>query len=207
MQAYICDYTDFMKNTCHKSANTVESYTRDISQYISYLSDLGISEINKANKTTVLSYMAVLKSRGRATSTLSRTLASIRSFYAFLVGIGKADSDPTASLPMPHVEKKTPMVLSGEEIDRLMDQPSLKDNKGIRDKAMLELLYATGIRVSELIGLDTDDVNINMGYVRCKNNKGERVIPIGQKAIDAMKTYLDKARGERQAQRTSALSL
>ena len=140
--------------------------------------------------------MAVLKSRGRASSTMSRTLASIRSFYAFLVNVGKADSDPTKSLSTPHVEKKPPMVLSGEEIDRLMEQPSQRDNKGIRDKAMLELLYATGIRVSELIGLDIDDVNINIGYIKCKNNKGERVIPLGAKAIDAMKLYLAKARGE-----------
>lgn len=205
MQAYICDYTDFMKNTCHKSDNTVESYTRDINQYITYLNDLGISSIDKTNKTTVLSYMAVLKSRGRAASTMSRTLASIRSFYVYLVSIGKMESDPTDALSTPHVEKKPPMVLSGDDVNRLLAQPSLSDNKGIRDKAMLELLYATGIRVSELIGLDVDDINIGMSCIKCKNNRSERVIPIGAKAIEAVMLYLDKARDEMAAADETAL--
>lgn len=195
MDAYICQYTDFMKNTCHKSLNTVESYTRDISQYITYLDELGITDIKNTSKTTVLSYMAIMQSRGRAASTMSRTLASIRSFYVFLMDNGLTDSNPTSSLSTPHVDKKPPMVLSGADIELLLEQPTLKDNKGIRDRAMLELLYATGIRVSELIGLNISDINLNIGFVRCRGSKNERVIPIGAKAIESLKLYIEKARG------------
>ncbi len=194
MNTYIVEYVDFMKNTCHKSDNTVESYTRDIMQYITYLDELGVKNIETTTKTTVLSYMLSLKKRGRAASTLSRTLASIRSFYLYLLNSGYVKNDPTLSLATPKVEKKPPKVLSGSEVDLLLDQPKLTDNKGIRDKAMLELLYATGIRVSELIGLDMKDVNTSMGYIRCHNNKSERMVPMGNKAVDALILYIDKAR-------------
>ncbi len=196
MDAYICEYTDFMKNPCHKSANTVESYTRDVTQYITYVKELGITDIKNTTKTTVESYMAALKSRGRAASTLSRTLASVRSFYVFLMEDGKVDSDPTSSLATPHVEKKPPMVLSNHDVDVLLAQPKLTDNKGIRDKAMLEVLYATGIRVSELIGLNVRDANTEIGFIRCHNNRSERMIPLGGKAIESLKLYLDRVRTE-----------
>ncbi len=194
MNAHIDEYTDFMKNTKHKSINTVESYTRDVTKYITYLGELGITELGCTTKTTVLSYMVALKKRGRAASTLSRALASIRSFYLFLKESGFVESDPTNELIAPHVTKKPPQVLSNEDIDLLLSQPKLTDNKGIRDKAMLEVLYATGIRVSELIGLDMEDINLKMGYIRCHNNKSERVIPIGNKAIEALRLYTGRAR-------------
>lgn len=113
MNAYIVEYVDFMKNTCHKSENTVESYKSDVMQYIAYLKELGISELISTTKTTVLSYMLDLKKRGRASSTLSRTLASIRSYYLYLLNNGYVKSDPTAALASPKVEKKPPSVLSG----------------------------------------------------------------------------------------------
>lgn len=194
MNAYINEYTDFMQNTCHKSRNTVESYQRDVKQYITYLNELGITELASTTKTTILSYLFALKKRGRAASTLSRTLASIRSFYTYLVRNGFAETNPTDSLATPHVEKKPPKILSSHEIDVLLNQPKLTDNKGIRDKAMLEVLYATGIRVSELIGLDVADVNLSMGYIRCHNNKSERIVPMGNKAVEALTLYLNKAR-------------
>jgi integrase/recombinase XerD len=179
MNTYITRYTDFMKNTCHKSTNTVESYTRDVTQYITYLIKSGVTDLAGTTKTTVLSYMLDLKKKGRASSTLSRTLASIRSFYVFLINDGLITKNPTDSLATPKIEKKPPKVLSNADVDKLLSQPKLTDNKGIRDKAMLELLYATGIRVSELINLNIDDINLNMGYIRCENSKGERVIPVG----------------------------
>lgn len=195
MNTYIGDYTDFMKNTCHKSANTVESYKRDITQYLTYLCETGVSNIKNTTQTNVLSYIMDLKKRGRAASTVSRVLASIRSYYLYLLRNGQVDTDPTVTLTSPHIEKKPPQVLSNAEVSLLLEQPKLSDNKGIRDKAMLELLYATGIRVSELIGLNVTDVNLSMGYVRCTNNKGERLIPVGNKAVDSVKLYLEKARG------------
>lgn len=196
MNTYIAKYTDFMKNTCHKSTNTVESYTRDVTQYITYLINLGVTDLAGTTKTTVLSYMLDLKKRGRAASTLSRTLASIRSFYVFLINDGLVTKNPTDALATPKIEKKPPKVLSNDDVDKLLSQPKLTDNKGIRDKAMLELLYATGIRVSELINLNIDDINLNMGYVRCANSKGERVIPVGYKAITALTLYIESARNE-----------
>ena len=194
MDAYIGEYTDFMKNKCHKSDNTVESYKRDVTQYIKYLSDLGISSIKSTTQTNVLSYIMLLQKMGRATSTVSRVIASIRSYYLYLLRNGQIDSDPTVSLASPHIEKKPPHALTSSEVTLLLEQPKLIDNKGIRDKAMLELLYATGIRVSELIGLNVADINFSMGYTRCSNNKGERLIPMGNKAIDALKLYLEKSR-------------
>ncbi len=194
MNTYIGEYTDFMKNTCHKSVNTIESYKRDVSQYLTYLCDLGITNIKNTTQTNVLSYIMHLKKMGRAASTVSRVLASIRSYYLYLLRNGQVDTDPTLALASPHIEKKSPQVLTSAEVSLLLEQPKLSDNKGIRDKAMLELLYATGIRVSELIGLNSSDVNLTMGYIRCVNNKGERLIPVGNKAIDSVKLYLEKAR-------------
>lgn len=194
MNTYIGEYTDFMRNTCHKSDNTVESYKRDITQYITYLNEMGIANIKNTTQTNILSYIMLLKKRGRASSTVSRVLASIRSYYLYLLRNGQVESDPTLALASPRVEKKAPQILSSAEVSLLLEQPKISDNKGIRDKAMLELLYATGIRVSELIGLDVSDVNLSMGYVRCVNNKSERLIPIGNKAIDSIKLYLEKVR-------------
>lgn len=194
MNAYIGEYTDFMRNTCHKSLNTVESYKRDVTQYVTYLSELGISNIKNTTQTNVLSYIMLLQKMGRATSTVSRVIASIRSYYLYLLRNGQVEADPTVTLASPRIEKKPPQALTSSEVTLLLEQPKLSDNKGIRDKAMLELLYATGIRVSELIGLDVSDVNLSMSYIRCSNNKGERLIPVGNKAVDALKLYLEKAR-------------
>ncbi len=194
MEAYIDEYTDFMARVCHKSENTVESYRRDVLQYLTYLKELGITNIKKTTKTTVLSYLLNLKKKGRATSTMSRALASLRSFYLYLLQNGSVDTDPTVSLMAPPVEKKPPKVLSNEEVDVLLEQPRLSDNKGIRDKAMLEVLYATGIRVSELIGLNVGDVNVQLGFVRCHNSKSERTVPMGHKAVNALKLYIETSR-------------
>ncbi len=194
METYIDEYTDFMERVCHKSENTVESYRRDVLQYLTYLKELGMTDIKKTTKTTVLSYLLSLKKKGRASSTMSRALASLRSFYLYLLQNGCVDSDPTASLVTPPVEKKPPKVLSSDEVDILLEQPKLNDSKGIRDKAMLEVLYATGIRVSELIGLNVDDVNVQMGFVRCRNLKSERTVPMGHKAVSALKLYMETGR-------------
>lgn len=196
MNTYIGEYTDFMKNTCHKSVNTVDSYKRDVKQYVAYLDEIGVSNIKNTTQTNVLSYIMLLQKQGRATSTVSRVIASIRSYYLYLLRNGQVDTDPTITLSSPKIEKKAPKVLTSKDVTTLLEQPKLSENKGIRDKAMLELLYATGIRVSELIGIDVSDVNLSMGYVRCSNNKGERIIPVGNKAVDAIKLYLEKARSE-----------
>lgn len=194
MNTYVKEYTSFMTDIRHKSLNTVESYKRDLTQYISYLDGTGVTDISSTTKTTVLSYLLYLQKEGRASSTVSRTLASLRSYYLFMMQNGVVKSNPTSNLEAPHVEKKIPKILSGEEVELLLEQPKNCDNKGIRDKAMLELLYATGIRVSELINLDVSDVNVPMSFVRCKGGKKERIIPMGHQAKDALENYINNVR-------------
>ena len=194
MNTYVKEYTSFMTDIRHKSLNTVESYKRDVTQYISYLDGTGVTDISSTTKTTVLSYLLYLQKEGRASSTVSRTLASLRSYYLFMMQNGVVKSNPTSNLEPPHVEKKIPKILSGEEVELLLEQPKNCDNKGIRDKAMLELLYATGIRVSELINLDVSDVNVPMSFVRCKGGKKERIIPMGHQAKDALENYINNVR-------------
>ena len=191
MNTYVKEYTSFMTDIRHKSLNTVESYKRDVTQYISYLDGTGVTDISSTTKTTVLSYLLYLQKEGRASSTVSRTL---RSYYLFMMQNGVVKSNPTSNLEAPHVEKKIPKILSGEEVELLLEQPKNCDNKGIRDKAMLELLYATGIRVSELINLDVSDVNVPMSFVRCKGGKKERIIPMGHQAKDALENYINNVR-------------
>ncbi len=193
MNTYIEDYASFMTNVRNKSANTVESYKRDITQYIAYLDEHGI-ETEAATKTTVLSYLLHLQKSGKASSTVSRTLASLRSFYVYLQRCGYVQNNPTSNLEAPHVEKKMPQILTGAEVEWLLNQPSDVDNKGMRDKAMLELLYATGIRVSELINLNISDVNMTMSFIRCRGGKKERIIPMGAAAHSALEKYLSDAR-------------
>ena len=194
MNTYVKEYTSFMTDIRHKSLNTVESYKRDVTQYISYLDGTGVTDISSTTKTTVLSYLLYLQKEGRASSTVSRTLASLRSYYLFMMQNGVVKSNPTSNLEAPHVERKIPKILSGEEVELLLEQPKNCDNKGIRDKAMLELLYATGIRVSELITLDVSDVNVPMSFVRCKGGKKERIIPMGHQAKDALENYINNVR-------------
>lgn len=194
MNTYVKEYTSFMTDIRHKSLNTVESYKRDVTQYISYLDGTGVTDISSTTKTTVLSYLLYLQKEGRASSTVSRTLASLRSYYLFMMQNGVVKSNPTSNLEALHVEKKIPKILSGEEVELLLEQPKNCDNKGIRDKAMLELLYATGIRVSELINLDVSDVNVPMSFVRCKGGKKERIIPMGHQAKDALENYINNVR-------------
>ena len=194
MNTYVKEYTSFMTDIRHKSLNTVESYKRDVTQYISYLDGTGVTDISSTTKTTVLSYLLYLQKEGRASSTVSRTLASLRSYYLFMMQNGVVKSNPTSNLEAPHVEKQIPKILSGEEVELLLEQPKNCDNKGIRDKAMLELLYATGIRVSELINLDVSDVNVPMSFVRCKGGKKERIIPMGHQAKDAIENYINNVR-------------
>ena len=194
MNTYVEEYTSFMTNVRHKSMNTIESYRRDVTQYITYLAKSGIQDASMATKTTILSYLLSMQKEGKATSTVSRTLASLRSFYLFMMQNGQIASNPTSNLEAPHVEKKQPQILAGRDVELLLEQPKTDDNKGIRDKAMLELLYATGIRVSELINLDIDDINIPMSFIRCRGGKKERIIPMGNKAREAIEKYINSAR-------------
>lgn len=194
MLKYLDAFAFFMDNAKNKSMNTIQSYKRDVSQYINYLNINGITDISKTNQKTVTAYLDNLKNQGKASSTVSRTLASLKSFYMFVSQEYSNISNPTQNLEAPHVEKKLPHIMSTGEVDKLLEQPSSKEPKGIRDKAMLELLYATGIRVSELISLKVSDVNLSIGFVKCHTDKKERFIPIGNIAKSALIKYINEAR-------------
>lgn len=195
MEALVQKFINFLERDKRLSLNTLQSYRRDIEQYITYLRDINLNNITNTNKTTVLTYLMHLQKKGRATSTISRNLASIRSFYQYATKNKIIDNDPTSELESPKVEKKLPQILSTSEVELLLDQPKCVDLKGFRDKAMLELLYATGIRVSELISLNLSDINLEMGYIKCYKGSRERVIPVGSISIAAVQDYLAKSRG------------
>lgn len=196
MNSCIERYITYMKLEKNKSNNTVEAYKRDISQFYAHFISLGGKSIQNATKTDVLSFLLEMQSEGRAASSISRMLTSLRSFYAFLIRGGEISENPTDRLEAPHIEKKIPKVLTFEQVDRLMRAPDKSDAKGCRDKAMLELLYASGIRVSELIGLKLTDVNTDIRYVRCSSGSKERFIPIGEDAAVSVKRYLLWSRGK-----------
>lgn len=195
MEVLIEKFIQFLEKDKRLSLNTLQSYRRDIEQYVSYLEDMNLHNIANTNKTTVIAYLLHLQKKGRATSTISRNLASIRSFYQYIAKNKVIDQDPTAELESPKVEKKLPQILSTQEVELLLEQPKCDDLKGFRDKAMLELLYATGIRVSELISLNLTDINMEMGFIRCNKGTRERMIPIGSIAIAALQEYISKSRG------------
>ncbi len=177
-----------------KSGNTILSYKRDISQYLAFLRDRGISDITKTDRTTVLTYLLLLRKQGRASATISRRLASLRSFYMYVIDSGIHMKDPTMNLETPQVARRTPSVLTTAEIELLLAQPKCIDAKGYRDKAMLELLYATGIKVSELINLNIDDIDLKKGYINCRTATHERAVPVGQLAVAAVSNYIERAR-------------
>jgi integrase/recombinase XerD len=194
MEALVQKFVNFLERDKRLSLNTLQSYRRDIEQYFTYLQEINLQNISNSNKTTVIAYLLYLQKKGRATSTISRNLASIRSFYQYISKNKIIDHDPTVELESPKVEKKLPQILSTEEVVLLLEQPQCVDLKGFRDKAMLELLYATGIRVTELIQLNLNDINLDMAFIKCNKGSRERVIPVGSMAVSAVKEYLSKSR-------------
>lgn len=194
MNMLLNDFIHYLTHEKELSKNTLESYRRDISQYIEFLQDKSVISFKDTNKTTIITYLLHLQKMGKATATISRSLASIRSLYQFLLNEKMIEKDPTLNLESPKSEKKLPSVLSLKEVELLLSQPDEKSEKGIRDKAMLELLYATGIRVTELVSLDHNHLNLDMGYIKCCNGTKERIIPIGSMARDAIGKYVTQCR-------------
>jgi len=194
MEQLISSFAAYLETEKKLSQNTLESYKRDICQYLTYIDNYDIGDISLTNKTTVITYLLSLQKNGKAVSTISRSLASIRSFYKFLLLNKLIEIDPTINLETPKIERKVPNTLTLDEVDTLLSQPLENTNKGARDKAMLELLYATGIRVTELISLNTDDVNLDLGFIKCNNNSKERVIPLGSVALNSLTVYINNHR-------------
>lgn len=194
MQELLNSFALYMAGAKEKSYNTVVSYKRDIFKYIEYLKENGIDKISKTDQMTVVTYLLQMKKSGKAAATVSRSLASIRAFYSYVIANGEKMKDPTANIIPPPADKKQPEFLTAQETELLMAQPKTYEAKGIRDKAMIELLYATGIKVSEIIELTIDDINLKQGFLRCRTAAHERVVPVGKAAVSAVKQYIDKAR-------------
>ncbi|MBO0960864.1 site-specific tyrosine recombinase XerD [Neobacillus sp. MM2021_6] len=176
--------------------NTIVSYERDLKSYLHYLKEVeSIQALNEVQRVHIIHFLSFLKDHGKSAKTLARHIASVRSFHQFLLRDKATDQDPSVLIESPKLERTLPKVLSLTEVEILLNAPDPHDHFGIRDKAMLELLYATGIRVSELIGLDMEDIHLTMGFVRCmgKGNK-ERIIPIGRTAAEAIKQYVENGR-------------
>lgn len=175
--------------------NTLTSYESDLNKYVQFLKSIGINKIEHTSREDIIQYIRKLKKAGRANTTISRTLASIRSFYQFLVKEDYIDKDVSALIETPKQEKKLPQALSMQEVDLLLQAPRSSTSLGQRDLAMLELLYATGVRVSELISLKMDDIHLQLGFVKCmgKGSK-ERIIPLGDHAIKALDHYVHTGR-------------
>ena len=176
--------------------NTLDSYRRDLNSYNLFLHQhFNQVSIQETNRTHIISYLLDLKNKGRATSTISRNLASIRSFYQFLMMDRVIEKDPSQNLESPKIDKRLPKVLSVDQVETLLQLPDTTTPSGLRDKAMLELLYATGIRVSELVSLNLEDVNLHMGLVKCfgKGSK-ERIVPLGSIAIKSITHYVESGR-------------
>jgi len=195
VQDMLQDYLNYLSVERGLSKNTLESYARDLRQYLQYLKEKKNIEIKETTQATVIGYLLQLQAKGKATATLSRSLAAIKSYYHFLFREAKIERDPTINLDAPKQEKRLPRVLSVEDVSNLLEQPDLKTPAGIRDRAMLEVLYATGLRVSELVSLKISDLNLEMGYIKCfgKGSK-ERIVPLGSVASKYVKHYLEHAR-------------
>ena len=194
MVDYIALYEDHLLNIKRASANTVASYLRDIRQYQQYVARNYDGDLLAMNKDRITVYFASMTNNGKSPATVTRSLASIKGFYSFLQSQGFIDQNPVMSIHVVKAEKKLPQILTGKEVELLLDQPRQTDLKGYRDKAMLELLYATGIRVSELISLNVDDVNLSVEFIRCSSGNKERVIPLYPGAVKVLEAYINEAR-------------
>lgn len=190
----ICAYENYLSKVKQASANTVASYMRDIRQYADWLRSTEDLTVVDASQLNIGDYLAYLEQGGRSGATISRTLASLKNFYAYLVSSGFLEKTPVVDIRVDRGEKKLPQILTSHEIELLLSQPTNVDAKGQRDKAMLEVMYATGIRVSELIELNIDDVNLEQGLIKCNGTKKSRMIPLYPGALRALTAYLRDVR-------------
>ena len=197
MEGYVSEFINYLAVERGLAQNTLESYGRDLRQFQSYLQTSQMDFLKDSSRSTILTYLNSLHNKGRAVSTISRNLAAIKSFYQYLVREKYLEKDPAANLESPKLEKKLPKILTVQEVEELLKQPDTILPAGLRDKAMLELLYATGIRVSELISLNISDINLDMGYIKCfgKGSK-ERIVPLGSIAARCVQDYVGRGRNK-----------
>lgn len=194
MKKILQSFENHLKKNKKASDNTIISYIRDINKFSSFITLKNIIDITAVTEKHIKEYVEYMMQSGKSVSTISRTLSSLKNFFTFLQSKNFINTNPVKTIKTDKRERKLPRILTGDEVELLLKQPKGDSLKGYRDKAMLELLYATGIRVSELISLDLTDVNVDVGFIRCKKNKSERIIPLYSTAVTALKEYLLSAR-------------
>ena len=183
-------YETYLLQVKQASGNTVSSYMRDIRQFADWLQRTEELDVLDVTQVHIGSYLVSLQNQGKSASTASRTLASLKNFYAYAVSMGHLEESPvSAEIHVDRGEKKLPQILTGKEVELLLSQPACTDAKGYRDKAMLEVMYATGIRVTELIDLNAEDVNLELGIIKCSTAKKSRAIPLYPAALRALSIY------------------
>jgi len=196
MKEYLKLFLHYLSVEKGLARNSLDAYERDLTAFIQYLSDKqALTAIDQIDRVHIVHYLMQLRQAGKASSTVARTMTAIRGWFKFLVQDQLLRDNPALYMDSPKTDKKLPKVMSLEEVERLLDAPRTAEPTGVRDKAMLELLYAAGIRVSELVSLDVDDLNLGMGFVRCFG-KGlkERIIPLGRMALEWLDRYIQTAR-------------
>ncbi len=196
MNNYIYEFELYLKDHKHLSANTLEAYKRDLKYFGIYIDENGLGDYLKISHVDALGYVGYLKKIGKANSTIQRNVASLRTFYSYLHNKGYIENNPTLDVEAPKAERKMPSVMTLSEVEKLIAKPDSRTSIGKRDKAMIELLYATGIRVSELVSLNLSDINTNMGYIRCRSGGKARVIPLGSLASKAVEMYIKDGRSK-----------
>ena len=194
MADYIAAYQAYLAQEKHASANTLSSYIRDLNQFRTWLLGSGITDLRKVKKEAINEYLLHMTQIGKSPATVTRSTASIKSFYTYLLQSGAIKANPAKSVAAMKVERKYPEILTNREVELFLEQPKCVDEKGFRDHAMLELLYATGIRVSELIGLNVEDVNLSAGFIRCTSRGKERIVPLYHTAVKALEDYVRNIR-------------
>ena len=188
-------YENYLTKVKQSSANTVFSYLRDIRQFSGWLQEEEGREVVDADNVHITRYLSHLEEEGRSVATVSRCLASLKNFYTYVVSSGFLETSPvSAEIKIQRGEKKLPQILTGDEVELLLNQPGSTDLKGLRDKAMLEVMYATGVRVSELLELNADDVNLEGSYIRCATAKKTRHVPLYPAALKALTIYMHEVR-------------
>ena len=188
-------YQSYLEKEKRASQNTLSSYMRDLHQFAAWMEEhYQTLSLRDVRQTTVSEYVEWLTGRGKSAATVTRSIASIKSFYLYLQGRGEVKANPAKGVTTKKVERKFPEILTAHEVELFLDQPQCVDAKGYRDHAMLELLYATGIRVSELISLNEKDVSLSAGFVRGESKGKERMIPLYPAAIKALSDYLRDVR-------------
>ena len=207
MSALVNEYLEYLEKVKHASNNTLESYKRDINGYVKYLSSMEITSVSSGNATIILNYLLAIQQQGKSAATASRILSSLRSLYKYLLQKKYISEDPTVGLHGFKREKKPPMGLSNLQVDLLLGTPVCKNIKGYRDRAILEVMYATGMRASSLINICISDINLKIGYIFCYDNGKERIIPIYAYARDCVQEYIERRKQIKDADKTDVLFL